>query len=816
MTLYLQNNHLHLAIHPEQANWDLTPRGSQGLALQGARMSIRYRPAAALGGTRTALSTWPGCQLGEPQTAQSPHGPLQQVTLHSSLYELGLFCSLTFALPEEHPFLLLKVNLANRGTQPIRVDQIEMLNLGFINVRQPSDTRRAITEGASSLGRLQFPTARPDPAFFSNGWQSWSHTGSYGMQDAYRRTRLGPVVSPMWYNASTPQPRRASTFASDMFGVLGDRKSRLALLAGFLSQQQQFGTLEALLNPRAPALRLWASGDGARLDPGAQMETDWACVSFLQVDDPDPLAPYLDAVARQNGIADTAGSSIGAQVPTTGWCSWYHFFQKVTANDIRANLEAAAQLRPSFPIDLIQIDDGFEAQVGDWFDFAPGFPGGPAPLAAEIRQAGFMPGLWLAPFIVHPKSQLYRQHPDWLLRGRFGRPANAGFVWDVFTTGLDLTQPATLEYACQVVRTAAHEWGYPYLKLDFLYAAALPGRYHDPTRTRAQVLRHGLEALRQAVGPDVILLGCGCPLGSAVGVVNAMRIGADVGPRWMPDWHGIESFFKAEPGMPSARNAIQNAITRLPLHRRWWVNDPDCLLLRPETQYTPAELNTLATVIALGDGLILFSDHLPDLPPDRLRLAESLLPPLNLPPHSRPILADWFDTPTPTCLLVDLQGSCGAWRLAAIFNWDDVPQTLELQAGEVGLDPQQEYLGRDFWSGQTFCLPAGQPLALADVPAHGVRLLALRPSQPGQPVYVGSDLHISQGSEVTTWQAGSHGLAMRIERPGKAQGEIVLALPIAPGRASLNGSPLAWTIDQQGFYHFAITFNQSATIEIGG
>ena len=36
--------------------------------------------------------------------------------------------------------------------------------------------------------------------------------------------------------------------------------------------------------------------------------------------------------------------------------------------------------------------------------------------------------------------------------------------------------------------------------------------------------------------------------------------------------------------MPSVRNALQNVLCRLPLHQRWWINDPDCLLLRPETR----------------------------------------------------------------------------------------------------------------------------------------------------------------------------------------------------------------------------------------
>ena len=64
-----------------------------------------------------------------------------------------------------------------------------------------------------------------------------------------------------------------------------------------------------------------------------------------------------------------------------------------------------------------------------------------------------------------------------MLRKKNGKPVNAGFVWNALDTALDLTVPEALAYACSVVRTASAEWGYPYLKLDFLYAAALKGSY---------------------------------------------------------------------------------------------------------------------------------------------------------------------------------------------------------------------------------------------------------------------------------------------------------------------------------------------------
>lgn len=105
-----------------------------------------------------------------------------------------------------------------------------------------------------------------------------------------------------------------------------------------------------------------------------------------------------------------------------------------------------------------------------------------------------------------------------------------------------------------------------------------------------------------------------------------MRIGADVAETWQPRYMGTEFFIHAEPDYPSVRNAIQNTLTLAPLHKRWWINDPDALLLRPETDLTLAEVQTLASVIVLSGGSLFISNHLPDLPAERVRMAGRLLP----------------------------------------------------------------------------------------------------------------------------------------------------------------------------------------------
>ena len=482
------------------------------------------------------------------------------------------------------------------------------------------------------------------------------------------------------------------------------------------------------------------------------------------------------------------------------------------------------------PLDLIQIDDGFETIVGDWYSFRPGFADGPAPLAKEIRAAGFTPGLWLAPFIVDPRSRLAKEHPDWLLRGRFNRPVNAGFIWNTFTTALDLTHPPALEYACQLIATAAHQWEFPYLKLDFLYAAALPGRYRDPTRTRAQVLRAGLLALRQAAGPETFLLGCGCPLGSAVGLVEAMRIGADVAPNWHPQYFGTEFFFRPEPDMPSARNAIQNSLTRAALHRRWWLNDPDCLLAR-QTQLSLAEVQALATVIAMSGGLLLLSDDLPALPPERLRLIQQLFPAVGRTPQA----LDWLDSSIPARLRLDLDGPAGPWHVLGLFNWQDAPQTLPVRLEDFRLDPGQAYLAREFWSGALLrpgrfspaagqAGPPGTPVNSSGQGAaetcqvwlapHGTALLAVRRFDPAVPAYLGGDLHFSQGVEVSEWQPRPGGLSLRLERPGKAQGNIDLYLPGRPHSVEMEDQSINFTEIGPDCYRLPVEFERQVNLKI--
>lgn len=549
---------------------------------------------------------------------------------------------------------------------------------------------------------------------------------------------------------------------------------------------------------------MWANGDEAVLKSGGAMETDWAVFTPLLLDHRDPLEAYFEAVARENHAL------VDEQTPV-GWCSWYQYYTHLTAADVEGNLEKVIALQERLPLEVVQIDDGFESSVGDWFSFKPTFPEGVAPLAEKVMREGLIAGLWIAPFIVHPYSRLYADHPDWLLRDGNGKPVNAGFVWNRLNAALDLTVPEALDYSSRVIQTAVEEWGFPYLKLDFLYAAALAGRYHDPTKTRAQVMRAGMEALRQAAGIETTLLGCGAPLGSMIGLVDLMRIGPDVSGDWAPRFLNIGAFIKDEPSMPSARNSIMNILTRANMHRKWWVNDPDCLLVRPDSNLTLSEVQSLATAIGLTGGALLISDDLTKLPADRLSIAEALIPILDEPLK----VLDLFDAEIPHRLRLDPVSKAGAWHVLAVFNWSDQPQDLKLKQSDFRLEGGN-YLYREFWSGAIGEWAADSSLSFPAVPAHGCKLLAVRRKPLNRPLYLGSDVHISQGIEVDEWLEDSGGVHLTLRLPRSVQGNVYLYLPSSLQGVEVNGVPGKIThltgniyqlpVEIDGFCHIQLNF----------
>ena len=74
---------------------------------------------------------------------------------------------------------------------------------------------------------------------------------------------------------------------------------------------------------------------------------------------------------------------------------------------------------------------------------------------------------------------------------------------------------------------------------------------------------------------------------------------------------------------PATAHAFTNTLTRAYMHRRLWLNDPDCLMLRTEgTGLSAAAARTWAHTVGLSGGMALVSDDLALLGPDARALLD--------------------------------------------------------------------------------------------------------------------------------------------------------------------------------------------------
>jgi alpha-galactosidase len=452
--------------------------------------------------------------------------------------------------------------------------------------------------------------------WFANGYQSWSPTGARVLgvdHDPSRHPNGFSFVRAVHH--ADPAVAAEGELRSEQVSAVDLGLGTGAKCIGFDGGSHHSGTIRARRSSGGVLLTVEAWLGGALLPPGAQRP-----LHGIHISSGTDVPALLDAWAARAGANEHARVSSPYE---PGWCSWYQYFHDVTQAAIVDNLARAGD----WPFTVFQVDDGYQRDIGDWLETNERFPAGVDGVAAEIARHGYTPGLWLAPFIALPTSTVATAHPDWFARqSRSDDPLPGMYheVWGGVMWQLDTTRDDVQEHLASTARTLV-EMGYRYLKLDFTFSPAMPGRFADPTRTPAERVRAGYDAVRSGAGDGTFILGCGCPLGAVVGVVDAMRIGPDVAP-----WWDVTAASNPLPGYdaaaPATRNAWVSTLARSFMHRRLWANDPDCLMLRTaDTALSPGAARAWAYAVALSGGLALVSDDLALLGDDARALLDDVL-----------------------------------------------------------------------------------------------------------------------------------------------------------------------------------------------
>jgi Alpha-galactosidase len=533
--------------------------------------------------------------------------------------------------------------LANHGKRAIRIKEVVLFDL---TIGLPPETR-LYGEGFQMLSQTGGTLATP------------LDLGNYTDEKHYKMPMAAGART--FYGVMTLSPPR------------GDQ-----ILMAFTSCFQFAGQFRLKQN----SLQVAVDTEGLELKPGST----WQLEEFLfrTAGSRNELFDELAHVVNLNH------PPIAPDRPPTGWCSWYCFGPKVTATDVRENLDFISKQAPG--LKYIQIDDGYQPAMGDWLETGTAFGGNVQGVLKEIRRKNFEPAIWVAPFIAEEKSSLFQLHPDWFVMDDEGKPLRSDKVtfggwrrgpWYV----LDGTHPDVQKHFEKLFRTMRREWGCTYFKLDANFWGAIHGgRFHDINATRIGAYRSGMQAILRGAG-DSFILGCNHPIWGSLGLIHGSRSSNDITRRWDRVWS----------------TGRQNLLRNWQNGRLWW-NDPDAIVLMGTLPQNEFEFH--ATVIYASGGMVLSGDDLTKITPERLEMLKKLLPPTGK--------AAEFADDSLSVGIVRLPYS----KTICVFNWEESAKSFEI--------PLEEPVHiTDFWTGKDIGRLKGS-VTIKDLPPRTARLLVCK------------------------------------------------------------------------------------------
>ena len=300
-----------------------------------------------------------------------------------------------------------------------------------------------------------------------------------------------------------------------------------------------------------------------------------------------------------------------------GWESWYNHYANINEGLILEDLDALTKSENiistgQYSSKIFQIDDGWEKALGDWQVRTDRFAQGFAPLVQKIEEAGFIPGLWIAPFIIDSRSLTATEHPDWLLRDENHKLVAAGYnpLWGKGGTFycLDLSRDDVIEYLDKLMETVIEEWGFRYIKLDFLYAGMLFGDYNTPTASY-KIYNRAVSTLtartKNKNGKPLAYLGCGLPFELSFKYMPLSRIGCDTYEHWV---NKIARFIKWN-GRNEAYLNLKDTLGHALWNNSIFANDPDVVFIRTQNCSLTSEQKLLiAKTNILFGSQFMYSD----------------------------------------------------------------------------------------------------------------------------------------------------------------------------------------------------------------
>ena len=321
--------------------------------------------------------------------------------------------------------------------------------------------------------------------------------------------------------------------------------------------------------------------------------------------------------------------------PVYGGNNWYYAYGRSSRDEILGDCRCIADLCEGFENrPYMVVDDGWDTRAGHgpydtrWSRGNERF-GDMREMADAMSSIGVRPGIWMRPMEVFDPT-LPR---EWMLK-EVGDGSRI----------LDPSRPEALELVRRDIRRAVG-WGFRLVKHDFTtfdvfrrwglqfgdWPADRDGVvFADRFRTSAEIVLALYRTIREAAGPDALVLGCNTIGHLAAGLVHISRTGDDTSGR---NWERTR------------RMGVNTLAFRLPQHRRFFEVDADCVGIRGDI---PMSLNLQWAELLAKSSTPLFASIRPGIltPDERRRMRGFLELASTQRIHAEPL--DWMETATPS------------------------------------------------------------------------------------------------------------------------------------------------------------------------
>jgi alpha-galactosidase len=228
--------------------------------------------------------------------------------------------------------------------------------------------------------------------------------------------------------------------------------------------------------------------------------------------------------------------------PVYGGNNWYYAYGDSSHEEILNDTELIAELSEGLPNrPFMVVDDGWQLPHNENFNGGP-WTGGNDKfpnmklLADEIKHRKVRPGIWMRPLLTIEKLPFECILPDSRFINKEVRNKSELYM--------DPSHPDVLEIIALDMKRIS-SWGYELIKHDFstydifgrwgfdMSATLTSGDWHfyDNSKTTAEIIKNLYQTIRNAVGKDILLIGCNTIGHLAAGTHEIQRTGDDTSGR---------------------------------------------------------------------------------------------------------------------------------------------------------------------------------------------------------------------------------------------------------------------------------------------